>query len=132
MLERPLFVPKNFVCLLKERVETFYNEQKVSIKITIWQMVDEMAKQQIRAKFSSISLLLDSTLFGENVISSVKERSHSNMLESKVWCKKREIKNLKVKFTKTCDQYPRKFNVSYFYGSIIFLFLQKILFGWNW
>ena len=35
LLERPLFVPKNFVCLLNERVETFYNEQKVSIKIII-------------------------------------------------------------------------------------------------
>ena len=45
------------------------------------------------------------------------------MLESKLWHNKTETKNVKVakmkEFIKTCDQYPRKLIVSYFFSFII-------------
>ena len=41
------------------------------------------------------------------------------MFESTLWDNKTETKNVKVKFIKTCDQYPCKFNFVQFFVSII-------------
>ena len=95
-------------------------EKKVGIKIIIWHIAAEMAKKQVRVRFSFMEIFLHNILFGENVISSFKKPSHSCVLESKAWRNKTETKNLKVKFIKTCDQYPRQFNFGHFFGSIIF------------
>ena len=72
-----------------------------------------MAKKQVGVRFSFMKIFLHNILFND-VISLVKKPSHSSMLESKAWCKKTETKNLKVKFTKTCDQHPPKFNFGHF------------------
>lgn len=73
-----------------------------------------MAKKKVRVRFSFMKIFLRNMLFNDNVISLVKKPSHSSMLESKAWCNKTETKNLKVKFTKTCDQHPPKFNFGHF------------------
>ena len=72
-----------------------------------------MAKKQVRVRFSFMKIFLHNILFND-VISLVEKPSHSSMLESKAWCNKTETKNLKVKFTKTCDQHPSKFNFGHF------------------
>ena len=65
-----------------------------------------------------MSLFLHTILFSKNFISQVKESAHFSMLEAKFWHNKTETKNVKIvnmaEFSKTCHQYPHRFNFGNF------------------
>ena len=101
----------------------FYKmEKNVKKKILIWQMLGEMIKKWDKV-LSFMKLFLHTIMFSENFISKVKEPSHFSMLESKLWHSKTVTKNVAgakmVKFTKSCDQYHRKFNFFHFFSFVI-------------
>ena len=85
-------------------------------------MLGEMIKKWDKV-LSFMKLFLHTIMFSENFISKVKEPSHFSMLESKLWHSKTVTKNVAgakmVKFTKSCDQYHRKFNFAHFFSFVI-------------
>ena len=78
-----------------------------------------MARLHISCNYSCTLYFLVKIL----LVNYVKEPSHFSMLEAKLWHTKTETNNAKVarmvEFIKTCDQYPRKFNLGNFFNSII-------------
>ena len=112
LLERQKFVPRKFVCLIRERDENLKWFKNIKIKILIWHMVGEIVLKWGRSRFYQGFIPAHYTSLVKIKILHTSAGLNLNYDKNGEGTKT-------VVLIKTCDQCPLKFNFKHFFSSLI-------------